>query len=214
MEKERAPDRAYHGIKEVDWAAIRAEYITTKVTQKELAEKYEVSLRALREQSANGKWSEKRREMQQKKADKIAEALNDRSVKQTVRDIEKVCKLARKMIEKVNRAINQVDKVTYISLDEKEIEQSTKPKTTDPEVEVTKITQKRKMKLSKAEGKASAKELAELSKTLLNLKQVLTVDDGGGSDEGAGGVIEIVPMNEVEYEEVNEDEKSDMEAAG
>lgn len=49
------------------WAEIEQEYITTKIGQRELAEKYGVSLPALSMHSKSGNWVQKREEFFQKK---------------------------------------------------------------------------------------------------------------------------------------------------
>lgn len=66
----------------MDWQRIRNEYVTEPVTYRELAEKYGLSPRTVRDHGAREKWTEARRQhrkrvsalAEEKAADKIADA--------------------------------------------------------------------------------------------------------------------------------------------
>ena len=178
-----------------DWAKIRAEYVNSDISQSALAEKYKVSRSALQKHSAQGKWNEERKRKKKKKADVVAEKLHDTDVKQTVKDIDRCVKSAGKLLDKINKAISEVDKGIYISTEEKEISVS-ESKSDDGTADVTKTKQKRKFKTTRYNTLTDTKKIAELSKSLLNIKQILT-DIDNSSDDEQGGIIEIQAINEL-----------------
>lgn len=175
--------------KEPDWASIRAEYLKSNISLKKLGEKHGVSLSAMQKKSAQGKWSEKRKQLRADKAEKVSERLHERDVKQTVKDIERVCRTAGKLIDKVNKAIAQIDKQVYVSQDRKII--TTKETKNNDGSETLDQTVKRNMRVKRFETLIDTKKLADLSKTLLNAKAVLTGEDGSADDTENSGIILI-----------------------
>lgn len=175
--------------KEPDWASIRAEYLKSNISLKKLGEKHGVSLSAMQKKSALGKWSEKRKQLRADKAEKVSERLHERDVKQTVKDIERVCRTAGKLIDKVNKALAQIDKQVYVSQDRKII--TTKETKNNDGSETLDQTVKRNMRVKRFETLADTKKLADLSKTLLNIKAVLTGEDGSADDTENSGIILI-----------------------
>ena len=175
--------------KEPDWASIRAEYLKSNISLKKLGEKHGVSLSAMQKKSAQGKWSEKRKQLRADKAEKVSERLHERDVKQTVKDIERVCRTAGKLIDKVNKAIAQIDKQVYVSQDRKII--TTKETKNNDGSETLDQTVKRNMRVTRLETLAETKKLADLSKTLLDIKAVLTGEDGSADDTENSGIILI-----------------------
>lgn len=194
---------------EPDWAQIRGEYVNTNISLKNLAAKYGVSLGTIQKHSARGKWSEKRKQLAGDKAERVSERLHERDVKQTVKDIERVCKAAGKLIDKVNRAIAQVDKERYISVDDKEI--STREETLPDGTSVVNQVVKRNLKTRQMNALCDTKKLSELSKTLLNIKQVLTGEDGSADDTENSGLIVIAGQDLIDGQE---DESDGLAAAG
>lgn len=180
-----------------DWAKIRAEYVNGTISLDELAKKYNVSQSAVKKRSANGKWSEERRKKAKKKADKVAEKLHDKDVKQTVKDIERCCKAAGRLIDKINKGIEEVDKDIYISTEEKVFE-NTETKSDDGSTDIIKTKQKRQIRTTRFETLVNTKKIAELSKSLLNIKQILTDIDNNNSDDENCGIIEIPAMQELQ----------------
>lgn len=175
--------------KEPDWASIRAEYLKSNISLKKLGEKHGVSLSAMQKKSAQGKWSEKRKQLRADKAEKVSERLHERDVKQTVKDIERVCRTAGKLIDKVNKALAQIDKQVYVSQDRKII--TTKETKNNDGSETLDQTVKRNMRVKRFETLADTKKLADLSKTLLNIKAVLTGEDSSADDTENSGIILI-----------------------
>lgn len=191
-----------------DWAAIQAEYINTDISLPKLAEKYGVSFSTLRKRSASGKWSEKRKKTAAKKAERVTEKLLDKGVRQSVKDIERICRSAGKLIDKVNIAIAQIDKTIYISYDEQSTEEQAEERNG---VTYSSMKKSRKMRTAQAKALVDTKRLADLAKTLVNLKEVLTGETGEADNTESSGVIEIAAATLIDArEDRNED---DLETA-
>lgn len=191
-----------------DWAKIQAEYVNSSVSLPQLAEKYGVPISTLRKRSAGGKWSEKRKRYAEKTAERVSEKLHDREVRQTVRDIERVCKAAGKLIDKANLAISQLDKKIYISRDEQEVKSKEEQKGDFNSVTVIKS---RKMRTAQAKTAVNTKQLLEIAKTLLNIKEVLTGETGEADNTESSGVIEIAAATVIDPRE--EEHEDDLESA-
>lgn len=172
----------------VDWAKMEGEYVNSTVSLREIAAKYGVPLGNVQKHSAKCKWSEKRKKYAEKKAQRVSERLSEKDVKQTVRDIDRCCKAAGRLIDKINTAINQLDKAVYVSLDD--IEQEVTERDEDGTAYVHTV-KKRKMKTKQHKTLVDTKRLSELAKSLVNVKAVLTGDNGKAEDNGNSGVIEI-----------------------
>lgn len=191
-----------------DWAAIQAEYVNTDISLPKLAEKHGVPFSTLRKRSASGRWSDKRKKAAAKKAERVTEKLLDKGVKQSVKDIERICRSAGKLIDKVNIAIAQIDKTIYISFDEQKTEEQEEER---DGVTYSSVKKRRKMRTAQAKALVDTKRLADLTKSLVNLKEVLTGETGEAENTENSGVIEIAAATLIDArEEENED---DMETA-
>lgn len=186
-----------------DWAKIRAEYVNGNLSLSELSKKYDVKLSSIKLHSSKEKWVQERKKKQQRKADIIAEKVHEKDINKTVKDIERCCAAAGKLIDKINIAINQIDINSYISLDNKKIK--TKNSKGQDGEEILEIIKTRNMKTQKIKTVADTKKIADLSKSLLNLKQVLLGFDKQDETEGVG-IIEIPAMQELMPPEDDENE--------
>lgn len=193
--------------KNSEWAKIRAEYVNSKISLSKLAEKYGVSKSTLLKKSAKEKWGEERKKKAKRKADKVAEKLHEKDIKQTVKDIERCCNAAGKLIDKINKAINEVDKNVYVSTEEKSVEDLyVEGENGEPNVQHTKKNVK--IKTTKYDTLVDTKKISELSKSLLNIKQILTdIDDN--TEDGMSGIIEIPAMEVL----VPPDESEELDGA-
>lgn len=186
-----------------DWAKLRAEYVNGSISLTDLAKKYGVKIGTVKKHSSEEKWSEERQRKRKSKADKVVNKLHDKDVNQTVKEIERCCKAAGKLIDKINKAINQVDKSYYVSLDDKTItSKEIKGEEGEPNAINTKV--QRKIRTKQYNALINTKRIAELSKSLLNIKQILTGTEQQGEDENTG-IIEIPAMQELEPPEESEE---------
>lgn len=178
-----------------DWAQMEAEYVNGDMSLKALAEKYGLSLSAVQKQSTARRWREKKKKYAERKAEKVSEKLHDREVWQTVRDIERVCRAAGKLIEKANKAIAQLDKAAYVSYDKTEI---TTEETEDSGVTTVKSEKKRRQRTAQVKTLIDTKRMAEIAKTLQTVKEVLTGEDGRADETENSGVIEIAAATAID----------------
>ena len=101
------------GATKADWAKIESEYITSKISCRELSEKYGVSERRIIQRCADGKWTQKRREWRTKTVEKTAEKISN-----TVSDRLASLGLAAESLSAALAVAMKDDKQLYIYLDE------------------------------------------------------------------------------------------------
>ena len=176
---------------------------------KALAERYDVPIGSVQKHSARGKWSEKRKKFNGRKADKVSRRVNDKAVNQTVKEINRVMKAASKLIDKINRAINQLERSTYISHDEKDI--TTREDKPDESTEHVNIVKNRKMKTATMKTDVDTKRVLDLTKSLATLKEIFTGDNGQPERNENSGVIEISAATAIDPRK--EENEEDMDAA-
>ena len=93
----------------IDWIKIKNEYISTNISQRKLADKYDISFNTLRKKANKESWAELKKnqynkittKLQQKTADKIADKESDR--------ISRMNKTADKLLEKIEEATEQLN---------------------------------------------------------------------------------------------------------
>ena len=198
--------------KAIDWVQIKAEYISGTMSASKLAEKHGVSVYAIRKRSGKERWQELRRQNQSKTASKIAEKINTEKVKKTVREIDRVVAVASKLITKLNRAVNELDKDEELIKKKVTVkaEKSEDEKTATAEEEYSYNYAKRKTLVNtkraaeeeysynyaKRKTLVNTKRAVEISKSLLNVRDILADYTTEQDEENALGIIEI-PMQEV-----------------
>lgn len=177
--------------KVIDWVQIKAEYISGTMSASKLAEKYGVSVYAIRKRSGKERWQELRKQNQSETANKIAKKINTEKVKKTVREIDRVVAVASKLITKLNRAVNELDK------DEELIKKKVTVKAEKSEDEKTATAEEEySYDYAKRKTLVNTKRAAEISKSLLNVRDILADYTTEQDEENALGIIEI-PMQEV-----------------
>lgn len=177
--------------KVIDWVQIKAEYISGTMSASKLAEKHGVSVYAIGKRSGKERWQELRRQNQSETANKIAEKINTEKVKKTVREIDRVVAVASKLITKLNRAVNELDK------DEELIKKKVTVKAEKSEDEKTATAEEEySYDYAKRKTLVNTKRAAQISKSLLNVRDILADYTTKQDEENALGIIEI-PMQEV-----------------
>lgn len=132
--------------KHYDWVGIEVEYISTDISLKKLAEKYDVPIGTIQDKSKKNKWTEKREEFHCKT---IAKALQ-KVEKSTVERISTILRASDKLIDQIEDALEDPDSLKRILV-------------------VDKKTGKVSTKKTKAINSKQAKEISEAIK---NLKEV------------------------------------------
>lgn len=188
----------------IDWAAVKAEYVSGTMSAAKLADRYGISVSSISKKCASEHWQELRRQNQSKTANKIAEKINTEKVKKTVREIDRVVSVASKLITKLNRAVNELDKDEELVKKKVTVkaEKNEDEKTATAEEEYSYIYAKRKTLVN-------TKRAAEISKSLLNVRDILADYTTEQDEENALGIIEI-PMQE--FMQPPEDDEQDGES--
>lgn len=175
----------------IDWATVKAEYVSGTLSAAKLADRYGISVSSISKKCASEHWQELRKQNQNKTANKIAEKINTEKVKKTVREIDRVVSVASKLITKLNRAVNELDKDEELIKKKVTVkaEKSEDVKTATAEEEYSYAYAKRKTLVN-------TKRAAEISKSLLNVRDILADYTSEQDEENALGIIEI-PMQEL-----------------
>lgn len=196
--------------KRIDWKKIKAEYVTGEISLANIAKKYGVSASAVQKKSVKEKWAAEKRKQHKKAADKVAKKLNDKTVRKTVNDIERVCSAASKLITKINRAIDEVDRREKVTVRTTKIKAEGIGEKGQMEIEKT----ERKTDIEVCKGLVDTKSIAEISKSLLNIKQVLAGTEQNENEKKVG-IIELPSMQLLipPEEELLNEERSDMDTA-
>ena len=185
------PENGVNEQKAIDWVQIKAEYISGTMSASKLAEKHGVSVYAIRKRSGKERWQELRKQNQSETANKIAKKINTEKVKKTVREIDRVVAVASKLITKLNRAVNELDK------EEELIKKKVTVKADKSEDEKTATAEEEySYNYAKRKTLVNTKRAAEISKSLLNVRDILADYTSEQDEENALGIIEI-PMQEV-----------------
>lgn len=175
----------------IDWAKVKAEYVSGTMSAAKLADRYGISVSSISKKCASEHWQELRRQNQSETANKIAEKINTEKVKKTVREIDRVVSVASKLITKLNRAVNELDK------DEELIKKKVTVKAEKSEDEKTATAEEEySYDYAKRKTLVNTKRAAEISKSLLNVRNILADYTTEQDEENALGIIEI-PMQEV-----------------
>lgn len=175
----------------IDWATVKAEYVSGTMSAAKLADRYGISVSSISKKCASEHWQELRKQNQSETANKIAEKINTEKVKKTVREIDRVVAVASKLITKLNRAVNELDK------DEELIKKKVTVKAEKSEDEKTATAEEEySYDYAKRKTLVNTKRAAEISKSLLNVRDILADYTSEQDEENALGIIEI-PMQEV-----------------
>ena len=94
----------YEGRLSVDWKRIKAEYIAGGTSYRKLAEKYKVTLSALRNVAEKEKWVDLKAQAQHMSDTKLIEQISDDAVEKTISIID----VADKLLTKISEVIDTV----------------------------------------------------------------------------------------------------------
>lgn len=175
----------------IDWATVKAEYVSGTMSAAKLADRYGISVSSISKKCASEHWQELRKQNQSETANKIAKKINTEKVKKTVREIDRVVAVASKLITKLNRAVNELDK------DEELIKKKVTVKAEKSEdKKAATVEEEYRYDYAKRKALVNTKRAAEISKSLLNVRNILADYTTEQDEENALGIIEI-PMQEV-----------------
>ena len=175
----------------IDWATVKAEYVSGTMSAAKLADRYGISVSSISKKCASEHWQELRKQNQSETANKIAKKINTEKVKKTVREIDRVVAVASKLITKLNRAVNELDK------DEELIKKKVTVKAEKSEdKKAATVEEEYRYDYAKRKTLVNTKRAAEISKSLLNVRNILADYTTEQDEENALGIIEIL-MQEV-----------------
>lgn len=156
---------------DVNWLAIKNEYINTNISYRKLAEKYGVSFNTLKDKAVKENWKSLRDAQhnkittttQQKTAEKIASKEADR--------IARIVSLADRLADKLEQAIDQADQ--YVVKNSKKMTMITYNSENLPVMNIT----SEKVELKQASGIIDKAGLKKLSTALKDIKDIQTTEN-------------------------------------
>lgn len=176
-----------------DWAKIKTEYITTKASYRQLAEKYGVHYQSICRKSQEEHWIEQREQHVNKT---VTKALNKISNNQ-VDKIARIDALTDKLLAKLEQAVDELDlKIT-----------SRKIKTEEYDMEVTLETLE-----ASPGGIVDRKGLRELTSALKDIKEIKMVRHELDEAEQQARIAKL--RREAEADEADKNRKITIEIAG
>lgn len=93
----------------IDWIKIKNEYINTKISQRKLAEKYDVSINTLTKRAIREKWKNERDKQYSKVTAKVQQKTVEKIASKEVDRLSNVLLLSDKLIPKILKAIEQIE---------------------------------------------------------------------------------------------------------
>ena len=97
----------------MDWESAKAEYIAGGTSYRKLAEKYGVTLAALRNVAKREEWVKLREQAQHKANTELVRSVGKKNAKKTVNKLKRVSDLTDKLLDKLEQAINELDIQLY-----------------------------------------------------------------------------------------------------
>jgi uncharacterized protein YjcR len=97
-----------------EWAAIKAEYISTNASMRELAEKYGVSHDQMRKHAAKGAWKRERTSTTQKTHKKIVQKVIEQTASRETDRIMGLLAIGDKLAAKLDRAAGELGEYVVI----------------------------------------------------------------------------------------------------
>ena len=95
--------------KDFEWTRIRSEYVTKKITYKQLCEKYGCSMSALTKRAAAEKWQEKRKKHRKRVETKTLEKAATREAEKNANNLSRCGDMASDLLDKLGQAIDELD---------------------------------------------------------------------------------------------------------
>ena len=152
-----------------DWAKIRSEYVTKKITYAEICEKYGCSMSVLTKRASAEKWSDARKKHRKKVERKTEEKVASRKAEKNAEDILSCEKLAEDLLLSIEQAIRELN--IHILKSQKQ----TTHEETDEDGTVYEIVE-RKEKIKKAKSIIKTDDIKKLSAALKDIRDILEGD--------------------------------------
>ncbi len=96
--------------KEIDWIAVKNEYINTNISQRKLAETYNVSYNTLKDKAHKEKWAEDKKKQHIKITSKTHQKTAEKIVNAEVDRVANLLNLTDKAQEQISVAFGQLNK--------------------------------------------------------------------------------------------------------
>ena len=154
----------------LNWTKIRNEYINGHISQRKLAEKYDIPYQTLRDRALKEKWFDKRKEQREKISAKTAQKVAEKIAEQESDLAANIYSAANELLEKLKIAIAQTD--TFIEKTQLRVPKKVKDKVTGETY--TAWQTEEQIRLTQKEGCINIDNVLKLTNAIRSLQAVQT----------------------------------------
>jgi len=156
-------------VPDIDWDKIKAEYITTKISQRKLAEKYGISVSALAARSSAEKWVELKEQFRNKT---IAKTIEKTSTKRANR-LQKLIDNTERAIEVASKALDDSKQFNRYIVEKREKYAFPTPSGEDGDLDETALISERQWAEEQIFQKIDTKALKDVTAVLKDLTALM-----------------------------------------
>lgn len=189
---------------QVDWTAIKSEYITGNLGYIKLAEKHNISGSTLTKRAQREQWTQERDRYRKK----LGTNMKRQAQRKALNNFDKLSRATDKLITKISKAANELNiHITYDKLkrDFSIFEEDEKGERR--RVDVTEET----VRQTQTKGTVNISSLRKLTAAVKDLQQVLFLSEGQKLSEQEAAAYGVVPMPEMVVPEPPEDMEGEDE---
>lgn len=163
-----------------NWLKIKNEYLSTNISQRELAKKYGISFNSLKDRANKEKWYVLKKKQHNKITTKTQQKTEDFLIQSEIERLKKLHYATDLMLERLLEAVTQLD--TYIVSDKKTIKKTEYKNAKSPN-KPTKETTTETEVLNVLSGNIDRSGLRALASAMKDIKDVITTSGSGDGDD-------------------------------
>lgn len=175
--------------KNIDWIAIKNEYINTNLSYRDLAEKYSVSKSQISNKGKEENWKELRKEQRDKIGTKLGQKTADKIVEEKIDLLSRINSAAENLLNKIEEATEQLNNhIVKNKYKTRIIEYNNEERPDKPTKEV--IDEKEEIEL--VIGDIDRKGLEQVASSLKMLKDIVKESSPNGADDQINNSIQDI----------------------
>lgn len=174
--------------KGLDWAKIKNEYISTDISQREIAKKYGIAPSTVARRAKKESWFADREKFESETRAKIAQKLSDSVAKNEVDRLTRVLGLSDLLSDKIEKAINELD--IYIA--KNKVKTKVVEYTEDEKGKPAKEVIEEKEVISEVHSIVNTLALSQIANALKAIKEITADFSGKDEEVEDSGLIEAL----------------------
>lgn len=184
--------------KDVDWRKIRNEYITTDISQRKLAKKYDVPYNTLQCRARREEWTKQKNEAQCRIESKSRQKIEEKIVEKEVDRITRILNLSDMLADRVEQAIGELD--IYLAKSKERTKIVTRDQNTETEVV------EEKENIIEIHSRVDRQGLLQVANTLKTIKDInIDITKDTEEEYESDGLLEALAAS---ADELMEDDSS------